>query len=197
MQKRERNRRDIWSNNIWEFPTFMPNIRTTDKKKPEGKSSCPHRSKNKNYIKRLLRNHANTRRVEWKLREIWFNHHGKQHGDLSINWKCNCHMIQQFYFWILLKGNEDSPNSKRYTVVAPWKQGLCSKTHRGCLKPWIEPNPTYVYIVNPWKSHGQRSLVQATIHGVSKSQARLSDFTFFHNSVKMEIKDWKYTIYEY
>ena len=58
-------------------------------------------------------------------------------------------MIQQFYFWILLKGNEDSPNSKRYTVVAPWKQGLCSKTHRGCLKPWIEPNPTYVYIVNP------------------------------------------------
>lgn len=38
MQKRDRNRRDIWSNNIWEFPTFMPNTRTTDKKKPEGKA---------------------------------------------------------------------------------------------------------------------------------------------------------------
>ena len=150
MQKRDRNRRDIWSNNIWEFPTFMPDTRTTDKKKPEGKSTCPHRSKNKNYIKSLLRNHANTRRVEWKLREIWCNRHGDQYGDLSKNWECDCHMIQQFYFWILLKGNEDSPNSKRYTVVAPWKQGLCSKTHRGCLKPWIEPNPTYVHIVNPW-----------------------------------------------
>ena len=28
------------------------------------------------------------------------------------------------------------------------------------------------------KSHGQWSLVQATVHGVTKSQARLSDFTF-------------------
>ena len=149
MQKRERNRRDIWSNNIWEFPTFMPNTETTDKKKPEGKNTCPH-SENKNYIKRLLRNHANKRRVAWNLREIWCNHHGKQYGDFSKNWKYNCHMIQQFYFWILLKGNEDPPNSKRYTVVAPWKQGLCSKTHSGGLKPWIEPNPTCVYIVNPW-----------------------------------------------
>ena len=30
------------------------------------------------------------------------------------------------------------------------------------------------------KSHGWRSLVQATVHGVAKSQTRLSDFTFFH-----------------
>ena len=32
----------------------------------------------------------------------------------------------------------------------------------------------------PWKSHGRRSLVKATVHGVAKSRARLSDFTFFH-----------------
>ena len=32
-----------------------------------------------------------------------------------------------------------------------------------------------------WKSHGWRSLVQATVHGVAKSQTRLSNFTFtFH-----------------
>ena len=28
------------------------------------------------------------------------------------------------------------------------------------------------------KSHGQRSLVQATVHGVAKSRTQLSDFTF-------------------
>ena len=32
----------------------------------------------------------------------------------------------------------------------------------------------------PWKSHGWRSLVQATIHGVAKSWAQLSDFTSLH-----------------
>ena len=32
----------------------------------------------------------------------------------------------------------------------------------------------------PRKSHGRRSLVQATVHGVAKSQARLSDFTSLH-----------------
>jgi len=35
-------------------------------------------------------------------------------------------------------------------------------------------NPLRYFL--PWKSHGQRSLVQATIHGVAKSRARLSDF---------------------
>ena len=43
--------------------------------------------------------------------------------------------------------------------------------------PWRRKwQPTPVLL--PWKSHGQRSLVQATIHGVAKSQARLSNFTF-------------------
>ena len=36
-------------------------------------------------------------------------------------------------------------------------------------------NPLQYFL--PWKSHGPRSLVQATIHGVTKSWARLSDFT--------------------
>ena len=35
-------------------------------------------------------------------------------------------------------------------------------------------------ILLPWKSHGRRSLVQATIHGVAKSRARLSNFTLLH-----------------
>ena len=31
----------------------------------------------------------------------------------------------------------------------------------------------------PRKSHGRRSLVQATVHGVTKSQTRLSNVTFY------------------
>jgi len=37
-------------------------------------------------------------------------------------------------------------------------------------------NPLQYFL--PWKSHGRRSLVQATTHAVAKSRARLSDFTF-------------------
>ena len=33
------------------------------------------------------------------------------------------------------------------------------------------------------KSHGRRSFVQATIHGVAKSRARLSDFTMIQVKV--------------
>ena len=45
------------------------------------------------------------------------------------------------------------------------------------LPPWWRKwQPTPVLL--PWKSHGQRSLVQATIHGVAKSRAWLRDFTF-------------------
>ena len=43
--------------------------------------------------------------------------------------------------------------------------------------PWRrkwQPTPQLL----PWKSYGQRSLVQATIHGVAKSRAQLSDFPF-------------------
>ena len=43
-----------------------------------------------------------------------------------------------------------------------------------------EGNDNLLQYSCPWKSHGQRNLV-ATVHGVAKSQARLSDFTFtFH-----------------
>ena len=48
-----------------------------------------------------------------------------------------------------------------------------------CTTSWRRKwQPTPVLL--PWKSHGWRSLVQATIHGVAKSQARLSDFTSPH-----------------
>ena len=39
-----------------------------------------------------------------------------------------------------------------------------------------QPTP----VLWPRKSHGWRSLVQATAHGVAKSRTRLSDFTSFH-----------------
>ena len=37
------------------------------------------------------------------------------------------------------------------------------------------------------KSHGQRSLVQATIHGVEKSRPRLSNFTSLHFTSNMYV----------
>ena len=37
-------------------------------------------------------------------------------------------------------------------------------------------------VLLPRKSHGRRRPVQATVHGIAKSRARLSDFTFFHFS---------------
>ena len=41
------------------------------------------------------------------------------------------------------------------------------------------------------KSHGQRSLVQATVHGVAKSRTRLSDFTFKYSRIFISICVWK------
>ena len=41
------------------------------------------------------------------------------------------------------------------------------------LRKW-QPTP----VLLPRKCYGQRSLVQATVHGATKSWTRLSDFTF-------------------
>ena len=48
--------------------------------------------------------------------------------------------------------------------------GLISFSFWG--RKW-QPTP----VLLPRKSHGRRSLVQATVHGVAKSRTRLSDFT--------------------
>ena len=59
----------------------------------------------------------------------------------------------------------------------------CKRCYRCGFDPWVgktpwrrkwQPTP----VLLPWKSHGWRSLVQATIHGVAKSRARLSGFTY-------------------
>ena len=53
--------------------------------------------------------------------------------------------------------------------------------------PWRRKwQPTPVLL--PGKSHGRRSLVQATVHGVVKSRARLSDLK--KNSIKLEAKEF-------
>ena len=71
----------------------------------------------------------------------------------------------------------------------PWRLrrwSVCLQCERPGFDPWVgeipwrrkwQPTP----VLLPWKSHGRRSLVQATIHGVAKSRARLRDFSFtFH-----------------
>ena len=57
------------------------------------------------------------------------------------------------------------------TVWETWVQDL------GWEIPWRR-KWQLTPVLLPWKSHGQRSLGQATIHRVAKSRARLSDFTF-------------------
>ena len=61
---------------------------------------------------------------------------------------------------------------------------VCLQCERPGFDPWVGKiawrrkwQPTSVLL--PWKSHGWRSLVQATVHEVGKSWARLSNFTFF------------------
>ena len=57
------------------------------------------------------------------------------------------------------------------TMQETWVQSL------GWEDPLEEKRqPTPVFL--PRKSHGRSSLVQATVHGVAKSQARPSDFPF-------------------
>ena len=51
------------------------------------------------------------------------------------------------------------------------------------FNPWVGKSPWRrkwqpAPVLLPRKPHGQRSLVQATAHGVEKSQTQLSDFTF-------------------
>ena len=73
-----------------------------------------------------------------------------------------------------------------WSDLAATAAGLCLQCRRPAFNPWVGKipwrrkwQPTAVLL--PWKSHERRSLVQATtIHGVAKSRARLSDFTFFH-----------------
>ena len=59
---------------------------------------------------------------------------------------------------------------------------VCLQCDRPGFDPWVGKipwrrkwQPTSVLL--PGKSHGWRSLGQATVHGVAKSRARLSDFT--------------------
>ena len=61
---------------------------------------------------------------------------------------------------------------------------VCLQCGRPGFDPWVRKipwrrkwQPTLVLLTR--KSHGRRSLVQATAHGVAKSWTQLSDFTFF------------------
>ena len=73
----------------------------------------------------------------------------------------------------------------------PWqlrRESICLQCGRPGFDPWVgkipwrrkwQPTP----VLLPRKFHGRRSLVQATVHGVAKSPAQLSNFTFSHLSL--------------
>ena len=81
----------------------------------------------------------------------------------------------------------------RQTAISTFDSGIAMllvqrvkrllQCRRPGFHPWVgkipwrrkwQPTP----VLLPRKSHGWRSLGQATVHGVTKSQTRLSDFTF-------------------
>ena len=108
----------------------------------------------------------------------------------------------------LISGSGRSPGEGNGN---PLKTSLVAQTvkHRlQCERPGFDPwvgkipwkrkwQPTPVLL--PGKSHGRRSLVQATIHGVAKSWAPLSDFTFtFQYSClenSMDSGTWQATVH--
>ena len=74
-------------------------------------------------------------------------------------------------------------NNRKICAYFPgWSDGKASTNRETWVHPCVgkipwrrKRQPTPVLL--PRKSHGWRSLVQATVHGVAKSRARLSDFT--------------------
>ena len=73
--------------------------------------------------------------------------------------------IQFFVFIISLLSS--------FILICFFNTGICDITRR---RQW-QPTP----VLLPGKSHGQRSLVGYTVHGVAEGWTRLSDFTFtFH-----------------
>ena len=72
------------------------------------------------------------------------------------------------------------------------KRRLLLRFGRPVFCPWVwkipwrrkwQPTP----VLLPRKSHGRRTLVQATVHGVAKSWTRLSDFTLLHLLLGREV----------
>ena len=108
----------------------------------------------------------------------------------------------------LISGSGRSPGEGNGN---PLKTSLVAQTVKRrlqCERPGFDPwvgkipwkrkwQPTPVLL--PGKSHGRRSLVQATIHGVAKSRAPLSDFTFtFQYSClenSMDSGTWQATVH--
>jgi len=72
---------------------------------------------------------------------------------------------------------------RTHTLRMLTELGVCSA---GCRRrQW---HPTLVLL--PGKSHGWRSLVGYTVHGVAKSQTRLSNFTFIsHPPETLQFQD--------
>ena len=85
-----------------------------------------------------------------------------------------------------------------YMPGFPWwlrRWSVCLQGGRPGFNPWVgkipwrrkwQPTP----VLLPRKSHGRRSLVQAAVHGVAKSQAQLSDFTFTFSGCMWNLEKW-------
>ena len=107
-------------------------------------------------------------------------------------------------------GREESDTTERLTLgfaVSLFRGRAASgasdgrvrlQCRRSGLKPWIrkipcrrERLPTSVFL--PGEFHGQRNLADCIVHGVAKSQTRLSDEHFhFRGSTHPERQEWRH-----
>ena len=89
-------------------------------------------------------------------------------GGLSVFWQ----FVEFSLLWSVLSGTS--------LVAQMVKRLFTMRETRVQSLGWENSLEKEMAVLLPWKSHGWRSLVQATIHGVAKSRARLSDLTSLH-----------------
>ena len=78
-------------------------------------------------------------------------------------------------------------------LPARWKTWV--RSLRPGFDPWVRKIPWRrkwhsTPVLLPGKSHGRRSLVQATVHGIAKSRTRPSDFTFTLQTLHPVVQHW-------
>ena len=102
-------------------------------------------------------------------------------------------MVEEMEAWWKEQDRQDRRVMRVHVALPGGSDGKASDCDVGDLGlipgsgriPWgrkWQPAP----VLLPRKSHGRRSLVQATVHGVAKSRTRLSDFTSLHFSTVSE-----------
>ena len=132
----------------------------------------------------------------------WCSHYGKQCESSSKKWKYNCHMIQQFHFWVKWYiWKKWKQNIKKdiyslvfiaslFTIAKIWKQPKCLSVDEWIKKMWCMHTMKYSAIrkkeillfVTTW-----RDLEGIMLSDVSqrKTNTTVYDVTYMRNLKKL------------